>query len=354
MLHFLRRIRKNLLSQNRFTKYLVYVVGEIILVVIGIMIALQVNNWNNKIAKDANTKAIFGQIIDELAIDVQVINSANNFYMFKDSLIQAYVEIDPKKIPLKSDSIIDYDDLIDMIRTFAPMQIHDRGFNLLMSQVNQMDKEFKPYIDELVFLYQDCKTILDLYNQRLLDLLKEHRTYKINNHDWYSRMHLPKNQKIIPEFEYFKYNATYKNYVRYYKQMIWNIFLNARTFEDIAIKVSQKINTDFNLNKDLTEKLNIQIPSQKLITSMKGNYLFGKDTITFTEKNNQLYESTLDSINLLITFEKYHKVGELRYLGDSIFYRNYRQNLKLNADKTMSIIQMNNRKEVKLTRINDD
>jgi len=46
MIKFLRKIRKQLLSQNRFTKYLIYAVGEIVLVVIGILIALQINNWN--------------------------------------------------------------------------------------------------------------------------------------------------------------------------------------------------------------------------------------------------------------------------------------------------------------------
>lgn len=46
MLAFFRKIRKKLLSQNRVTQYLAYAIGEIILVVIGILIALQVNNWN--------------------------------------------------------------------------------------------------------------------------------------------------------------------------------------------------------------------------------------------------------------------------------------------------------------------
>ena len=46
MIKFFRKIRQQLLAQNRFTKYLFYAIGEIILVVIGILIALQVNNWN--------------------------------------------------------------------------------------------------------------------------------------------------------------------------------------------------------------------------------------------------------------------------------------------------------------------
>lgn len=47
MIKFFRRIRKKLLSENKFSKYILYAIGEIILVVIGILIALQIGNWNN-------------------------------------------------------------------------------------------------------------------------------------------------------------------------------------------------------------------------------------------------------------------------------------------------------------------
>jgi hypothetical protein len=46
MVTFFRRIRQKFLAQNRFTRYLLYAVGEIFLVVVGILIALQINNWN--------------------------------------------------------------------------------------------------------------------------------------------------------------------------------------------------------------------------------------------------------------------------------------------------------------------
>ncbi len=50
MIKFFRKIRQRLLSENKFSKYLIYAVGEITLVVIGILIAIQINNWNeNKI-----------------------------------------------------------------------------------------------------------------------------------------------------------------------------------------------------------------------------------------------------------------------------------------------------------------
>lgn len=48
MITFFRKIRRGLLTGNRFTRYLLYAIGEIVLVVIGILIALQINNYNEK------------------------------------------------------------------------------------------------------------------------------------------------------------------------------------------------------------------------------------------------------------------------------------------------------------------
>lgn len=47
MIRHFRRLRQRLLSENRFTRYLAYAAGEIVLVVAGILIALQINNWND-------------------------------------------------------------------------------------------------------------------------------------------------------------------------------------------------------------------------------------------------------------------------------------------------------------------
>ncbi len=48
MIKLFRNIRKNLISEGKTSKYLKYAIGEIILVVIGILIALQVNQWNEQ------------------------------------------------------------------------------------------------------------------------------------------------------------------------------------------------------------------------------------------------------------------------------------------------------------------
>ncbi len=49
MLFLLRKIRRKLMEKNKFTTYLLYAIGEIILVVIGILIAVNINNWNENV-----------------------------------------------------------------------------------------------------------------------------------------------------------------------------------------------------------------------------------------------------------------------------------------------------------------
>lgn len=67
MLKFFRKIRQKLLSENKFSKYLIYAIGEIVLVVIGILIALSINNWNNNSINKIKEK----QILESYKIDLQ-------------------------------------------------------------------------------------------------------------------------------------------------------------------------------------------------------------------------------------------------------------------------------------------
>ena len=65
MIKFFRHIRKRLLSENKFSKYVLYAIGEIILVVIGILIALQINNWNEQRKADIQEQAILVRLHKE-------------------------------------------------------------------------------------------------------------------------------------------------------------------------------------------------------------------------------------------------------------------------------------------------
>ncbi|WP_188466334.1 DUF6090 family protein [Bizionia arctica] len=64
MIKLFRNIRKNLLAEGKTTKYFKYAIGEIILVVIGILIALSINNWNEN-SKDRRTEQGYLNVLKE-------------------------------------------------------------------------------------------------------------------------------------------------------------------------------------------------------------------------------------------------------------------------------------------------
>jgi len=70
MIKFFRRVRQKLLSENRYNKYILYAIGEIILVVIGILIALSINNWNETRKQRIQEKDYYCKLLEDLNQDV--------------------------------------------------------------------------------------------------------------------------------------------------------------------------------------------------------------------------------------------------------------------------------------------
>ena len=76
-----RNIRKKLAAENKVSNYLRYAIGEILLVVIGILVALQVNNWNEQRKENAKIKTYLKSMLVDLNNDINrfdlIINGLN-------------------------------------------------------------------------------------------------------------------------------------------------------------------------------------------------------------------------------------------------------------------------------------
>ena len=93
MIKFFRKIRQRLLSENNFSKYMFYAIGEIILVVIGILIALQINNWNEQRKDRLKEKQIYENLLASLKRDslelVKVLSLQNKSLEKQQLVIQS-------------------------------------------------------------------------------------------------------------------------------------------------------------------------------------------------------------------------------------------------------------------------
>jgi len=74
MIKFFSKIRQNSIRENKLTNYLKYAIGEIILVVVGILIALQINNWNESRKQYKTEKEFIASVKNDLRQDKAFIN----------------------------------------------------------------------------------------------------------------------------------------------------------------------------------------------------------------------------------------------------------------------------------------
>ena len=75
MIKFFRKIRQKLLSENKFSKYLIYAIGEIVLVVLGILIALQLNNLNEEKRTHIKQENYLALIKQEMANNLKTLKA---------------------------------------------------------------------------------------------------------------------------------------------------------------------------------------------------------------------------------------------------------------------------------------
>ncbi len=73
MIKFFRRIRQRLLTENKFSKYLLYAIGEIALVMIGILLALQVNNWNEVQKNKTVERQLLTSLLQEFEANLDIL-----------------------------------------------------------------------------------------------------------------------------------------------------------------------------------------------------------------------------------------------------------------------------------------
>lgn len=174
MIKFFRKIRKKILSENKFSKYILYAIGEIILVVIGILLALEINEWNNNIEENQKEKYFLTELQKEFirdSIQLEKYIFLTNVKTIDGHIVESYL----KGKNIAQDTIITnalLNGRLLIFKSFTPTydEIISTGQqNILKNDsLKELIKEFKDYlIDNEEFLLNECKEIKQKYNFHL-------------------------------------------------------------------------------------------------------------------------------------------------------------------------------------------
>lgn len=132
MIKFFRNIRKTIVNEGKTGNYLKYAIGEILLVVIGILIALQVNNWNETRKEKIQEDLLVQSIISDLKMDTLMINQNLRTLQADTSRIFGFIK-------RMSDSNVTIDTLVQIARfefdprTYINATFNDNTFRSLLS-----------------------------------------------------------------------------------------------------------------------------------------------------------------------------------------------------------------------------
>lgn len=162
MLKIFRKVRKNMLKNNKITAYLLYAIGEIILVMIGILLALQVNNWNENRKQKTELNNILRTVAYDLETDTLVAGQVVRLY---DTLqVKSNIIINKQ---LKKENYKDCIECASLTTFYSPFNIQTKGYELLKNISSETTNQKDSLIISIIQIYSLFKPIIDKNNERL-------------------------------------------------------------------------------------------------------------------------------------------------------------------------------------------
>lgn len=242
MIKFFRRIRRNLMETGKTSKYLKYAIGEIILVVIGILIALQINNWNQNRIEANEELNILKALKVGLETDLEDLNynanSIENSINSANTVIKSLINNEPYR-----DSIADHFGFIMfpvkfLYSTSAFETLKSKGIGLVKNSqlrdaiVGVYDSGYNFFIDneKTIVLDEVERGLKDIFNTRF----EESFAVDFNKANY--------NPRLVPlDFEALKTDQEFLYFIKSYRNRL-DIMLNFHYKRRILIQVQDLVN----------------------------------------------------------------------------------------------------------------
>ncbi|MGB1039402.1 MAG: DUF6090 family protein [Flavobacteriales bacterium] len=208
MSKFGKNIFKRVIPKFTMKKYAVYALGEITLLVVGILIALQINTWNENRKTDSALKQILYTIQSDLAQDTVAVNRMIYFFDIQDTLCDRFIN---KEVTLEYIENCQY--CRNLVAMYLPFNPNKKGYKLLEKfSINHEKRD--TVAEDLDRFYNQALPLITSSNE----MLKE----KVNNNvksfedqDWYvdyirGKITAEMNDYFVNSEDYRKKVATYK------------------------------------------------------------------------------------------------------------------------------------------------
>jgi len=207
MIPFFRKTRKKMADDNRPLKYMRYAIGEIVLVVVGILIALSINNWNEDRKQNLTEMEVLNDLIIGLDTDKGTLDytiKRHNWAIESCNIILKSLSEDKNY----NDSLAYHFARVHNYSNFysnkgAYESLKTIGFEIISNKrlrneiINLYEKWYSIHITHTNILTNDIQYIKRVYSQDYFDKFNVFNTKSLNNNsddiknDWYSGEMIP-------------------------------------------------------------------------------------------------------------------------------------------------------------------
>jgi hypothetical protein len=222
MIPFFRKIRKKMADDNRPLQYMRYAVGEIVLVVVGILIALQINTWNNELIEKRKEQSVLIGLHETFSINLE-----NLDYVMATSI--AAFDSSKKLLSLMGPSASDYTstEVDSLIGHMINYSTYDPSSGTIDDIINSgklniiRNPELKANISNWSGMLEDTKKDINIANNHSFNVLLIYLNDKVNLKNVpIPKYIIEKTQLNITEPSHFPSN--------------YDVFMRAKEFENLV------------------------------------------------------------------------------------------------------------------------
>lgn len=181
MIKFFTKIRQNLLSEGKTGKYLKYAAGEIILVVIGILIALQLNEWNDHRKQLKLEKEYYCRLLDDVSLDKEQIQNlkqlAKERLVASNQSVRLLLNDSSKKMEIGTQISLSGKAI------YSDFEPNNSAYEDLKSGANLniiSDKSIVRFLNHYFNRVQELKSIIMINGKHAVDIDFAHKDYFAN------------------------------------------------------------------------------------------------------------------------------------------------------------------------------
>jgi hypothetical protein len=235
MVSIFRKIRINLIKSNKVSRYLLYAIGEIALVMIGILLALYVNNWN----EERKLKVRINNNLKTIAYDLEADTlSANNIIEYYKTNIENSKKILNNEIT--KDNYSNCIPCLNLVTVYQPFAIQNKGFEQLKNLTEENNSEKDSLIADITRFYSVFKPMIEKNNDRMESIVMKN-FYDFEQFPWFIDM---AQGKITADIvEYFTTSEDYKKRVASHAMLAAGNHLGiAQKYKSDAVELINRIN----------------------------------------------------------------------------------------------------------------